>query len=585
LIEPRREIKRREDKIRLYRIAKRYGRLEILSMIAGAISGLAAVSLDFAIEVFRDFLEYLESTYVLGPLDIGLILAPTVGGLLSGIITWRIAPEVRGHGIPNVLESFLHREGLIRPRVPVARILSSGGLIGLGGSAGREGPIGQVGAGLGSFLAQLFKLPVRPRRILLISGLSAGISAAFDAPLGGVLFGIEVLTGSVHALELIPAFLASISAVSVSWTLRGAEPIISIPELPLPTPVELLFLLGLGFTTAVISKVWVDALYGAEDRFRDLRIPEWLKPAIGGLGTGLIAYWSLGWGIMGPGFDGLNRILSGQGWIEFLIMLAFLKLLATSLSIGSGGSGGIFTPTLFIGAAVGGAYGQLLHNLNPALFPHPELFAVAGMAAHFTAAARAPLTAVVLVTELARSYVLIPALISSCATSYFISLFLLRSTMYTRELEEKGERVYLVGMETLDRLKVADVMVRDVVTVEPDRTLEEVHELMLHTHHLGFPVVDGEGMLRGMVTFEDLMRVHRRLWPKVRVGSITRGHVVGISPEDTVQAAVERMLKCGVGRLPVLEDGRLVGLITKTDVLKAYGRAVAMKDLDEAASI
>ncbi len=585
MIEPRKEIRKREDRVKLYRVVKRYGKLEALSMIAGAISGLAAVSLDFAIEVFRDFLEYLESTYILGPLDIGLILAPTVGGLISGIITWKIAPEVRGHGIPNVLESFLYREGVIRPRVPIARILSSGALIGLGGSAGREGPVGQVGAGLGSFLAQMFKLPVRPRRILLISGLSAGIAAAFDAPLGGVLFGVEVLTGSIHAIELIPAFLASISAVSVSWTLRGAKPIISIPQLPIPTPLELILLLGLGAITALVSKVWVEALYKAEDRFQDLKIPEWLKPSIGGLGTGLIAYWSLGWGIMGPGFDGLNRILSGQGWVEFLLLLAFLKLLATSLSIGSGGSGGIFTPTLFIGAAVGGAYGQLLHYLSPTLFPHPELFAVAGMAAHFTAAARAPLTAVVLVTELARSYALIPALISSCAISYFTSLFLLRSTMYTRELEEKGERVFLVGMETLDRLKVADVMVRDVVTVDPGKTLEEVHELMLHTHHMGFPIVDGEGKLKGMVTFEDLMRVHRRLWPKVKVENVTRGHVVSVSPDDTVHAAVEKMLKCGVGRLPVLKDGKLVGLITKTDVLKAYGKAVAMKDLDEAASI
>jgi len=585
LIEPRREIKRKEERVKLFRVAKRYGKLEILSMIAGAISGLAAVSLDFAIEVFRDFLEYLESAYMLGPLDIGLILAPTLGGLVSGIITWRIAPEVRGHGIPNVLESFLHRQGIIRPRVPIARILSSGALIGLGGSAGREGPVGQVGAGLGSFLAQVFRLPVRPRRILLISGLSAGIAAAFDAPLGGVLFGVEVLTGSVHPVELIPAFLASISAVSVSWTLRGAKPIISIPSLPLPNPIELILLLGLGATVALVSRLWVDALYGAEDRFRELKLPEWLKPSLGGLGTGLIAYWSLGWGIMGPGFDGLNRILSGQGWLEFLLLLAFLKLMATSLSIGSGGSGGIFTPTLFIGAAVGAAYGHVLHSLNPTLFPHPELFAVAGMAAHFTAAARAPLTAVVLVTELARSYALIPALIASCATSYFLSLFLLRSTMYTRELEEKGERVFQVGMETLDRVRVDDVMVKSVVTVTPDRSLEEVHDMMLHTHHMGFPVVDSEGNLKGMVTFEDLMRVHRRLWPKVKVEAVMRGRILSVRPDDTVHTAVEKMLRCGVGRLPVINDGKLVGLITKTDVLKAYGKAVSMKDLDEAASI
>ncbi len=585
MIEPRREIRKKRYISKISQIAKRYGKLEVLSMVAGAVSGLAAVALDLSIEIFRDFLEFLESTYMIGPLDIGLILAPTVGGLISGVITWKIAPEVRGHGIPSVLEAFLYKEGLIRPRVPIARILSSGALIGLGGSAGREGPIGQVGAGVGSFLAQVFKLPVRSRRILLISGLSAGIAAAFDAPLGGVLFGVEILTGAIRSVELIPAFLASVSAVSVSWTLRGAKPIIAIPKLSLPGVPELVLLLGLGTILAFVSKVWVETLYGMEDRFRDINLPDWVKPAIGGLGTGLIAYWSLGWGILGPGFDGLHRIISGEGSISFLILLAGLKLLATSFSVGSGGSGGIFTPTLFIGAAIGGAYGELLHILNPVLFPRPELFAIAGMAAHFSAAARAPLTAVVLVTELGRGYALIPALIASCATSYFLSLFLLENTMYTRELEEKGERVPLAGLETLDRVKVGDVMVREVVTVRPDQSLLEVHDLMLHVHHTGFPVVNEDGDLVGMIAFADLMRVHRKLWPKVKVKDVMRRELVKVSPDDSVHKAVQMMLKCGVGRLPVLRNGRLVGIVTKTDVLKAYDKAVLMKDLDEAASI
>lgn len=585
MIEPRREIRKKRYISKISQIAKRYGKLEVLSMVAGAASGLAAVALDLSIEIFRDFLEFLESTYMIGPLDIGLILAPTVGGLISGVITWKIAPEVRGHGIPSVLEAFLYKEGLIRPRVPIARILSSGALIGLGGSAGREGPIGQVGAGVGSFLAQVFKLPVRSRRILLISGLSAGIAAAFDAPLGGVLFGVEILTGAIRSVELIPAFLASVSAVSVSWTLRGAKPIIAIPKLSLPGVPELVLLLGLGTILAFVSKVWVETLYGMEDRFRDINLPDWVKPAIGGLGTGLIAYWSLGWGILGPGFDGLHRIISGEGSISFLILLAGLKLLATSFSVGSGGSGGIFTPTLFIGAAIGGAYGELLHILNPVLFPRPELFAIAGMAAHFSAAARAPLTAVVLVTELGRGYALIPALIASCATSYFLSLFLLENTMYTRELEEKGERVPLAGLETLDRVKVGDVMVREVVTVRPDQSLLEVHDLMLHVHHTGFPVVNEDGDLVGMIAFADLMRVHRKLWPKVKVKDVMRRELVKVSPDDSVHKAVQMMLKCGVGRLPVLRNGRLVGIVTKTDVLKAYDKAVLMKDLDEAASI
>ncbi len=585
MIEPRKAIKEREHHKKVAGIFKRYGKLEILSMVTGAISGLSAVALDTAIEIFRDFLDYLESTYMIGPLDIGLIMAPLVGGIVSGLITWGIAPEVRGHGIPSVLEAFLHKEGKIRPRVPIARILSSGALIGLGGSAGREGPIGQVGAGVGSFLAKLFKMPIRPRRILLISGVSSGIAAAFDAPLGGVLFGVEILTGVARPIELIPAFLASISAVSVSWTLRGAKPIIAIPKLSLPGVPELTLLLGLGIITALLSKAWVDILYKTEDRFREIKLPEWIKPALGGLGTGLIAYWSLGWGILGPGFDGLHRIITGgEGTIEFLLLLAGLKLIATSLSIGSGGSGGIFTPTLFMGAAVGAAYGQMLHLINPVMFPRPELFAIAGMAAHFAAAARAPLTAVVLVMEMGRDYALIPALLASCAVSYLLSLFLLENTMYTRELEEKGEKVPSVGMEVLAKVRVEDAMVRDVVTVEEDQTLSEVHDLMLHSHHMGYPVVNSKGELTGMITFGDLMKVHRRLWPKVKVRDVMRKEMVTVSPGDSVHKVVQKMLKCDVGRLPVVNSGKLVGIITRTDVIKAYNKAILMKDLDEAAS-
>ncbi|HDI73858.1 MAG TPA: CBS domain-containing protein, partial [Candidatus Korarchaeota archaeon] len=196
-----------------------------------------------------------------------------------------------------------------------------------------------------------------------------------------------------------------------------------------------------------------------------------------------------------------------------------------------------------------------------------------------------PLTAVVLVTELGRDYALIPALIASCATSYFLSLFLLENTMYTRELEEKGERVPLAGLETLDRVKVGDVMVREVVTVRPDQSLLEVHDLMLHVHHTGFPVVNEDGDLVGMIAFADLMRVHRKLWPKVKVKDVMRRELVKVSPDDSAHKAVQMMLRCGVGRLPVLRDGKLVGIVTKTDVLKAYDKAVLMKDLDEAASI
>ncbi len=584
MFEPHREIRRHVFWRRVAGLTRRYGKLELSAVAIGVTAGLSAVALDRSIELFRELLEIIEGKWSIGFIDLGLILAPAVGGLISGVIAWRIAPDVKGHGIPNVLEAFLFREGRIPLRVPIARILASGAMIGLGGSAGREGPIGQVGAGLGSFAAEILKVPTRPRKLLLIAGLSAGIAAAFDAPLGGVLFGLEILLGAVYSIELIPAFVASISAVSISWTLRKARPVILIPaQVPLPNPLEIVALLALGVVMAVVARVWVDTLYAIEDRFDSWTAPDWLKPALGGLFTGLLAFWSLGWGIMGPGFDGLNRILAGEGALRLLVTLTVVKILATSLSVGSGGSGGIFTPTLFIGATAGAFVGKILQAISPEVFRTPELFALAGMASTFAAATRAPLTAVVIITELGRNYKLIPSLLASCSTAYFLSLILMESTIYTRRIEEKGKRVPVVGLEVLDRLRVSDAMVRGVVTVSPDVSLRELHEVMLRTHHMGFPVVDAEGKLVGMVAFADLRRVHPSQWDHVKVRDVMNKQPITVTPDTSVHDALLKMLRCDVGRLPVVEDGKLVGILTRTDVVKAYERAVLMKDLEEAA--
>jgi len=586
LIEPHRELRRQVFWRRVAGLTRRYGRLELSAVVTGVVAGLAAVTLDGAIEVFRNLLEFIEGRFMVGPMDMGLIMAPALGGLISGIITWKMAPEVKGHGIPNVIESFLFREGRIALRVPIARILASGALIGLGGSAGREGPIGQVGAGFGSSLAGALKMPSRPRKLLLIAGLSAGIAAAFDAPLGGVLFGLEILLGAVYSVELIPAFVSAISAVAVSWTLRGAKPVITIPaHVSLPNPVELLVLLAFGLMMALVARAWVDILYLFEDRFEAWEIPEWVKPALGGLATGVIGFWSLGWGIMGPGFDGLNRILAGEGTLSLLLTLALVKIFATSLSVGSGGSGGIFTPTLFIGAATGAVLGRMLNVINPTIFPEPELFALAGMAAHFAAATRAPLTAVVIITELGRNYALIPSLLAVCATSYFFSLLLMETTIYTRRLEERGRRVPIVGLGVLERLKVRDVMVTNVVSVSPDITLQELHDLMLRTHHMGFPVIDERGNLVGVVAFSDLRRAHPSQWDKIKVRCVMNREPVTATPDESVHEALEKMLRFDVGRLPVVEDGKLVGILTRTDIVKAYEKALLMKDLEEAAAM
>jgi chloride channel protein, CIC family len=341
---------------------------------------------------------------VIGPHGLWLIpVATTLGGLISGFLVYRFAPEAEGHGTDTAVNAFHRQEGLIRGRVPPIKMVASAITIGSGGAAGREGPIALIAAGLGSLYAKLAHRTDEERRILLLAGMAAGLSAIFRSPMGTGVFAIEVLYGRME-FE-VEALLYTMAASAVAYTVRGAfigfRPLFEIPTVPTPHLTDYVAYAALGLAAGVIATALPEVFYRCRDLFRALPVPAWIKPAIGALGVGLLALWLPQ--VLGGGYGWIQQAIGGGLVLHLLLILILAKMVAFALTVASGGSGGVFAPSLFVGAMLGGAAAIVMHQM-------PAVFVVVGMAAVFGAAARVPVATMLMVTEMAGGYhLLVPA--------------------------------------------------------------------------------------------------------------------------------------------------------------------------------
>ncbi|WP_309492978.1 chloride channel protein [Candidatus Hecatella orcuttiae] len=556
---------------------ERLGVLDVLGIVAGLAGGLGAVFFRYMIGfthwAFFDLLLPLISFRVNG-FNLGIILLPAIGGLIVGPIVFTFASETKGHGVPEVMEAIHLRGGRIRKRVAAVKIIASSITIGSGGSAGREGPIAQIGAALGSFLGHFFHLKESDVKLLVICGLSAGIAGTFNAPLGGALFGMEVLYREFRPLDAVPIILASVVGAAVASIFFGLNPAFQIPPLPFTNPAELFFYFLLGLFFGLMAVLWVKIFYAVEDLFNSLKLQPRLKLAVGGLLTGGIGMLFPTYGIMGVGYEGIDLALVGTFPLVLLLVLGFLKLFATSFTIGSGGSGGIFAPSLFIGAMLGGFLGLVFHGISPEIIQYPYAFSLAGMGALFAGAARAPLTCMIMIPEMTNDWSLLPPLMLSTVTSFLISSFLLRgSSIYTLKLERRGVRLReRRRIDTLDLIKVGEVMETKLVTVPPDITVSQFMEVLRKHRHMGYPVVD-KGRLIGMMTFDDVLKIPRDMRDKVTVLQAANQKLAVTYPDETVHRALDKMYERGVDRLAVVDrehPEKLLGIITDRDVIHAH---------------
>jgi CIC family chloride channel protein len=501
-----------------------------------------------------------------------------LGGLISGLLVFKLAPEAEGHGTDAAIDSFHNKEGFVRRRVPLVKLVASAITIGSGGSAGREGPIALIAAGFGSTIADIFKLDSHDRRIALAIGIGAGIGSIFKAPLGGALISAEILYRRDFEFEtLLPSFIASIVGYSVYASWSGWAPVFSIhTSFSFSHPWHLLGFAILGVVCGLFGMLYGRIFYFMRDRFRGARLPDYVKPAIGGLIVGAI-------GVFLPQILG-----TGYGWIQFaidgntavlplgiMIAVLFGKIVATSLSVGSGGSGGVFAPGLVVGSMVGAVTWLLLHNfanLVPLVPAEPATFVVLGMMTLFGGIAKAPLAVMIMVSEMTGNYsLLIPSMVS-VVIAYFLTgnSYIYEKQVNTRADSPAHRAEYFVPL--LEKIQIADAMVTNPITVSTETYLSDFADLTKSEEIDAAPVLDS-GKLAGMVTTRDMARFPEDKWPETRVREAMSKKLLVGYPEEVLSEALNRMTKNNISHLPIVDrnySDRLVGLLAVENIALTY---------------
>jgi CIC family chloride channel protein len=575
------------------------------AIVIGAGTGLGAVFFIRLIDLVQEFFFSGGETLFGGMGRWLLILIPVVGGLIGGPIIAFFANEAKGHGVPEVMQAIALSGGRIRPRVVVAKIAASALCIGTGGSAGREGPIVQVGAALGSTLGQWLKLSSDRIRNLVACGAAAGIAATFNAPIAGVVFAMEVILGELHMGDLGNVIISALTASTIARIFLGDNPAFAIPRHAIKTPWEIFLYALLGVLAAFVAVGFIRMLYWLEDQFDDWKFPNALKPAVGGLllgALGLAYPIALGWGgmspsealtglpvsaniphIFGAGFSIIEDALLGKSSFILLLVLIFLKPLATSFTLGSGNSGGVFAPSLFSGAALGGAFGLIIERIFPGATAGPGAFATVGMAAVFAGAARAPFTAILIVFEMTNDYRLMVPLMAAVIFSMLVAERLEKDSIYTLKLTRRGIRLRRGrDVDVMENLIVSETMRPAPKPVPYNLPLRKVPALLDKVRMHGLPVTDKDGKLCGVITIQDVEEAADSGEQNLDhpVAQFCSQHLIVAYPDETVHHALERMSHRDIGRLPVVDHNKpskLIGWISRADIVRAYERALTRR--------
>ncbi len=507
-----------------------------------------------------------------------ILLVPVIGGLLVGLIMHFLIGEERHHGVAGIMEATALAGGRLRyQRMPIKTVASALS-IGFGASVGPEDPSVQIGANIGSFLGQNLRLSDERTRSLVAAGAASGISAAFNAPIAGIFFALEIILGEIGGSVLGIVVLASVSSAVITQALSGPQPAFHVSTYAYGSAWELPLYLALGLLAGPVSALYIRALYLAQDIFHALiKIPRWVKPVIAGAILGIVGLYFPQ--AMGIGYGTIGQALNGESLgVMLLLALLLAKLILTPTSIGGGFPGGVFAPSLFIGAMLGGAFGWIVNGIFPGLNIAPPTFAMVGMAAVLAGAVHAPLTAILLLFEMTNDYRIILPLMFAVVVSLVISQRLEKESVYTLGLIRKGIQLDRGrDVEVLETLTVQDVMQPPPVQVFDTDTVADAHELLIQTRHHGAPVLDHDHHLAGILTLQDTDRVPAEDWTTKTVAETCTHELLVAYPDETIGQALRRMSTRDVGHLPVVDRNQpesLVGWLRRVDLLHAYSLAL-----------
>jgi CIC family chloride channel protein len=558
--------------------------LVLLATVIGMFTGLGAVFFLLMIRLVKSFF-FGVLFPAMAPVPFLIFLLPALGGLAIGPLIHLFPREAKGDGVPSAMETIALGGGIIRPRTVALRTLTAAVTIGSGGSVGREAPIAQIGAAVGSAVGQFLRVSGERMRNLVGCGAAGGIAAVFNAPMGGVFFALEVLMGDFSMQTFPPIVIASVAAVSVSRAFLGNVLIFRVPRFFLASLPQIFICVFLGAVCGIIAQMLIRSLDLTEKKFSSSKIPVWLRAAVGGGMTGIIA-------IQFPQVLGTDTIALDQalhGTLPWLLLfgIGIAKIAATTFSLGSGGSGGILGPSLFIGGMIGALTGTAANGLFPATAGTVGGYTLIGMAAFFAPMVGAPLTAILILFEMTGDYAIILPLLVAVITAMLVSGRISRFSLYTHSLHKKG--VDLVrGREegVLKTLTVRDVMREKAVTISPSATFGELSERFLRAPDDYFYLDDESGALRGVVSFTDIRPYLREegLRDLVRVEDIATFDPVFVTPGETLFDVLTKFGYKNVAVLPVISDPharRLIGIIHRKDVLEAYQRRIISSRREE----
>ena len=525
-----------------------------------------------------------------------IIFVPALGGLIAGLIIEYWSKEAKGAGVPIVMEAVAFNEARLSAKKGIAKGIASAVCIGTGMSLGRVGPMVVISSTVGSEIGQRTGKTVDETRTIVGCGAASAITTAFNAPLGGVLFAIELILAELRTKSFIPIVVAAVIATTVGRSLTGdVAAFDSIPSYKLGSPVEYPFYIILGLITGFAASIFIKLLSLVEVNIEKLDIiPVPMRTCLGGLFVGIIALsfpHILGNGfdvtsdlisldsengelIKGDSFDKIDIESSISGLIIFIISIMALKIIATSVSIGSGGSGGIFTPSLFIGAAIGAGMGLVLYDMD--IIGHPGAFALVGMAAFVASTTRATLTAIVLLFEMTASYEIILPLMLSCVVADAVCYVFSENSIYTSKLARRGINIDLgAGQDLMRMIRVKEAMSNEVMTIKPDKPLEIALQMIEDTGHMSLPVVNDNGKLYGIITWTDIHTAALNHERHLTVGDYCVTDLITVNPEDTLDRALDCLGAREISHLPVVnkrQKDTLIGIITKGDIIKAYNK-------------
>jgi CIC family chloride channel protein len=556
-------------------------RLTLLAVLIGFIAGLASI-------VFKIMIQSFQKLFWRAPSIIEAvstqpwyltILIPALGGLIIGPIIYFGAREAKGHGVPEIMESLIFRGGRIRNQVVAIKALASSICIGSGGSVGREGPIVQISSSIASSVGKLFRIKERGMRTLVAAGAAAGIGGTFNAPIAGALFAVEILLGEFGVFSFSPIIIASVISTLTSRLIIGDFSAFTVPKYTLISIWEIGPYVLLGIISGLVAIIFIKSLYFLEDRFDNLRLHPLLKPVLGGL---LIGAFGLGFPhIFGVGYDSIDACLQNQVglWIAFL--LVFSKILGTSLTLGSGGSGGVFAPSLFMGAMTGNFIGSIFHRYFPSSISSPGAFSLVGMGAVVAAATHAPITAIVIIFELTNDYkIILPLMLSSIIAS-FMTAGIHKESIYTMKLKRRGI-LLKEGREVniLRSLQVKDFISPDFLKFLNTERVGNIIDQALGSKHYSFQIVDPQDNYVGCFSLDHLKKVvlQKDLLDTLIIAEDLAVSGIQLNYEDNLEQAMEIFGQEDVAEIPVLKDKKLVGVVKRQDVIEAYNHEISKRE-------